>query len=98
MKSLDKIRKIFAKSKSILEHNFKVRRLGIFGSYLKGARNKKSDVDILVEFEQEGETFDNYMELKFFLEKMFKTKVDLILKDAVREEIKQDILDEVVYV
>jgi len=83
---------------SEIKERFKVKEIGIFGSYIKGKAKKRSDVDILVEFEQEGETFDNYMELKFFLEKIFKRKVDLVIKNALREEIREEILIEAVYV
>lgn len=83
---------------SEIKERFKVKEIGVFGSYVKGKAKKRSDVDILVEFEQEGETFDNYMELKFFLEKLFKRKVDLAIKNALREEIKEEILLEAVYV
>lgn len=83
---------------SEIKERFKVKEIGVFGSYIKGKAKKRSDVDILVEFEQEGETFDNYMELKFFLEKLFKRKVDLVIKNALREEIKEEILLETVYV
>lgn len=55
-------------------------------------------MDILVEFEEGYKTFDNYMELKFYLEDLFNCKVDLVLKSALKEEIKPHILEEVVYV
>lgn len=77
---------------------FKVKEIGIFGSQIKGKAKKRSDIDILVEFEQGGETFDNYMDLKFLLEDIFHVKVDLVIKNSLREEIKDDILSEVVYV
>lgn len=81
-----------------IKQKFKVKEIGIFGSRIKGTARKRSDIDILVEFEDAGETFDNYMELKFFLEKLFKKKIDLILKNVLREELKEQILSEVIYV
>lgn len=81
-----------------IKDRFKVREIGIFGSYIKGKAGARSDIDILVEFEEGGETFDNYMDLKFFLEDIFGIKVDLVIKDTLREEIKEDILIEVEYV
>ena len=59
---------------------------------------ERSDIDILVEFERGHKTFDNYMELKFFLEGILHLKVDLVLKNAIREEIKENILSEATYV
>jgi predicted nucleotidyltransferase len=76
---------------------FKVKDIGLFGSYVRGEQKKESDVDVLVEFEKGYKTFNNYMDLKFFLEDIFGLKVDLVIKDAVRTELKEYILTEVVY-
>lgn len=81
-----------------IKERFKVKEIGLFGSRIKGEAKKGSDIDILVEFEEGGETFDNYMDLKFFLEEIFHTKVDLVMKNVLREEIKEDILSKVIYV
>jgi len=83
---------------SEIKKRFKVKEIGIFGSQIKGKAGKRSDIDILVEFEEGGETFDNYMDLRFFLEEIFHAKVDLVMKNVLREEIKEDILSGVVYV
>ena len=76
---------------------FGVQRIGIFGSYVKGSQTATSDVDILVDFDPKQKTFDNYMELKFFLEDLFDTKVDLVLQEALKPVLKPHILGEVVY-
>ena len=47
---------------------FGVKRIGLFGSYLREDNNKLSDIDILVQFESGEKTFDNYMGFKFYLE------------------------------
>ena len=70
-------------------------KIGLFGSYARGSGTKKSDIDILVEFSQK--TFDNYMNLKFFLEKIFNAKVDLVISDALKPQLKPKILKEVIY-
>jgi len=92
-KIAEKLKNNFAEIKK----KFKVKEIGVFGSRIKGKARKNSDVDILVEFEKGHKTFDNYMELKFFLEKLFKCKVDLVLRSALKEEIKSYILPEVIY-
>ncbi len=74
-----------------------VRRLGIFGSFSRSNQHHSSDIDVLVEFQEGKKAFDNYMELKFFLEKLFKRKVDLVIKDALKPRIKQNILREIMY-
>ena len=74
-----------------------VRRIGLFGSYRTNNQNQKSDIDILVEFKRGKKTFDNYMELKFFLEQIFGRPVDLVVKEAVKLELKTSILKSVRY-
>jgi len=74
-----------------------VKRIGLFGSYLKGEQKEDSDIDILVEFEKGKKTFDNYMELKFFLEDLFKRKIDLVIAESVKPELKKYIMESVRY-
>ena len=74
---------------------FGVRRLGIFGSYARGEQGEASDMDFLVEFENA--TFDNYFDLKFFLEDLFGRPVDLVFSDTIRPRIRSAILEETVY-
>jgi len=76
---------------------YKVKRVGLFGSFAGAHQNAKSDIDILVEFDRGGKTFDNYMDLKFYLEKLFHRKVDLVLKDALKTRIRNKVLSEVHY-
>ena len=61
---------------------FGVNKIGLFGSFAKGKQNEKSDVDILVEFDNP--SFDNYMGLKLFLERLFARNVDLIVKKNLK--------------
>lgn len=77
------------------EENYSVRRIGLFGSVLRGTAGDTSDVDILVEFSTP--TFDNYMDLKFFLEEHIKRPVDLVLADSLKPRIKPIVLREVSY-
>jgi predicted nucleotidyltransferase len=76
---------------------FGVKRIGLFGSYVRGEQKKGSDVDILVEFERGSKTFDNYMGLKFFLEDLLDCKVDLVISEALKPLIKPQIMKEVLY-
>jgi len=74
-----------------------VKRIGLFGSYLLNEQKPNSDIDILVEFEKGKITFDNYMDLKFFLEDLFKCKVDLVIKESIKPDLKPYILGSVKY-
>lgn len=60
---------------------FCVKRIGVFGSFARGEQKDTSDVDILVEFEKP--TFDNFMNLAFFLEDLFQRKVDLVTPNSL---------------
>ena len=72
-----------------------VRRLGLFGSAARGESTDASDLDFLVEFDRK--TFDRYMEVKELLERLFRRKVDLVLSDAVKPQLRERILRETVY-
>lgn len=74
-----------------------VRRIGLFGSYSRGEQTETSDVDILVEFEDDEKTFDNYMDLKFFLEDLFGLKVDLVMEGTIKPDLLPYILGSVKY-
>jgi hypothetical protein len=80
-----------------IRERFHVRRIGVFGSHARGEARAGSDVDVLVEFEPGQATFDNYMDLKFYLEDHFKCKVDLVTADAIKPQLKAAILSEVTY-
>jgi predicted nucleotidyltransferase len=78
---------------------FGVRQCGVFGSFARDAEiHEQSDVDILVVFEPEQKTFDNFIHLSFFLEDLFGRAVDLITIESLSLYIGQRILDEVEYV
>jgi predicted nucleotidyltransferase len=66
--------------------NLSVQKIGLFGSVLTGKADRRSDIDILVKFRTP--TYDNYMDLKFMLEGMFKRKVDLVLEDSLKKHLR----------
>lgn len=75
--------------------DFGVVRIGLFGSFLRDEHDGSSDLDFLVEFEEN--TFDDYMKLKFFLEDLFGRDVDLVIESDVRPELSH-VREEAVYV
>lgn len=96
MLTYDIIFKKIEKNKDSIK-KYGVKRIGLFGSYLRNEQKNTSDIDILVEFEKDKITFDNYMELKFFLEDLFKCKVDLVMQDVLKPDLKPYILGSVKY-
>jgi len=76
---------------------FDVVRLRLFGSTARDEATESSDVDVLVGFEGPA-TYDRYFGLKFFLEDLLGTRVDLVSERASREELRPAILRESIYV
>jgi len=62
-----------------------------------GVEREDSDLDVLVMFEEGQKTFDNYMDLKFYLENLFGRKVDLVTEKALKPQLKDIIMKDVVY-
>ena len=97
MSELDKIKNILRENKPSLKRQFKIKMLGIFGSYVRGNQKKNSDVDILVEFNQTPGMFD-YMRTENRLSQLLKRRVDLVMKGSLKPVIGKNIMREVVYV
>ena len=77
--------------------SFKVKSLFLFGSVARDEASEKSDVDILVEFE-ETPTFDEYMDLKFHLESLLSMQVDLVEKKMLHPSLRSNIESEAVQI
>ncbi len=75
-----------------------VKRLGLFGSFVRMQQDRNSDIDVLVEFEPSQKTFDNFIHLAFFLEDLFGRRVELVTPEALSPYIGPHILREVEYV
>jgi predicted nucleotidyltransferase len=97
-KELKDIKEFFKNHKKELIERFGIREVGIFGSYVKGEKREDSDLDILVDFEDGYKSFDNYMDFKFYLEDLLGIKVDLVIKTALKPNLKPGILEETLYV
>jgi len=85
------------KNMPYLREQYNVKSLGVFGSYVRGEEKKRSDVDILVEFE-EPVTLLEFVALERWLNELIGKKVDLVMKTALKPKIGERILEEVVYV
>jgi len=78
--------------------SYGVRKLGLFGSFVRGEQKPESDIDLLVEFQQDKKSFDNFIQLAFFLEEILERRVELITIDALSPYIGPHIIKEVEYV
>jgi len=95
MKSLEEIKRTINKHKLFLRERFKVKSIGVFGSYLRGEQSEESDIDILVEFHSTIDLLE-FIELENFLSEMLGSKVDLVMKDTLKPRIKNRILKEAI--
>ena len=96
MKKIEEIKETLIKLKPLLKEKYKVKEIGIFGSYVKNKQKKGSDLDILVEFE-ESPSLIEFIEMENFLSDKLKIKVDLVIKKALKPHIGEVILKEVIY-
>ncbi len=97
MKALEKIKETLLVHKKDLSENFRVKQIGIFGSYVHGEQKKKSDIDILVEFSEPIGLF-RFMDLEEHLTDLLGAKVDLVSKKALKPRIGAHILKEAIYI
>ena len=82
--------------KPILSDKYSVVRIGYFGSYSRNEQTEKSDIDILVEF---GKPIGlDFFDLQELLENELKLKVDLVSNKALKEQLKETILQQVKYI
>lgn len=88
--------------RTLSEHKDEILRLGVkslavFGSVCRDEATSESDIDVLVEFSGAG-TYDSYMRLKGFLERLLGMNVDLVTRKALKPRMKQQVESEAVYV
>lgn len=99
MKTLDEIKAQLEELKPTLKERFQVETIGVFGSYSRGEEKKKSDLDVLVTFVEPNDVdLVDFIEIKQFLSRKLKMKVDLVTKSALKRRIRDKILQETVYV
>lgn len=97
MKTLNEIKSILEKHKDELKEKYGVKEIGVFGSYIRGEQKRRSDVDILVEFDEAPNMFE-FIDLKEYLAHKLDTEVDLVMKSALKPTIGKYILEEVVMI
>jgi len=91
MTSLNEIKAKLSAHKNELSQKYKVKEIGIFGSYLRQAQREDSDIDIVVAFEKTPGLL-KFIELENHLSDLLGVEVDLVRKEAIRAELKESIL------
>jgi hypothetical protein len=95
MKDKSEIIKSIKALRGELNNKYKVREIGVFGSVVRGDQKQVSDIDVLVDFEENADLFD-LVGLGLFLEEKLGQKVDVVPKRALRKELRDSVLKEVV--
>jgi len=97
MTTLEELTTLLRKNRDVISREYKAQILGVFGSYARGEQKPGSDIDMLVRFDQ-GATLFDLVGLGDFLEELLRLKVDIVSERALRIEIRDRILAEVVEV
>ena len=96
MKAASDIEKQLQALKPVLAEKYKVKEIGLFGSYAKGEQTNSSDIDILVDLQEPlGWAF---FELKEYLEEQLNRPVDLVTRNALKKQLKDRILSQTKFV
>jgi predicted nucleotidyltransferase len=97
MKTIREIKDLLSKHKRELRKKYKVKEIGIFGSYVREEPKEESDIDILIDFTEAVDFFE-FLELEDYLCQILDLKVDLVMKRALKPNLGRRILSEVIYV
>ena len=97
MKNVEAIKRILFEHKAELREKFKIKNMGVFGSYVRGEQKRSSDVDVLIEFDDPIGLFE-FMKLENYLSDLLGVKVDLVSKKALKPHIGERILEEVIMI
>lgn len=92
--STQEILQLLEQNASVIQR-YGVRSLGLFGSGARGTTQEGSDLDFVVEFETK--SFDRYMDLNAFLERLFGCPVDLVLRETIKPRLRETILKEALH-
>lgn len=95
MRTLEEIKKILKEKRNFLEERFRVKNIGIFGSYIHNEGKESNDLDLLIEYHEP--IGWEIVDLIDYLEGILGVKVDLVTRNALRPELSRSILNEVVY-
>ncbi len=92
----EQVIQILTETKDDVKVKYKANVKGIFGSYARGEASEKSDVDILVDFEDGADLFD-LVGLNLFLEEKLNCPVDVVPQNTLRKEMKSSVGKEIIY-
>lgn len=86
------------RNKRYLYEKFGVTRIGIFGSFIRGENTCSSDLDVVVEMEEDKKNIHSFFELKRYLEKETARRIDLGFEHSLKPTVKERIKQQIIYV
>jgi predicted nucleotidyltransferase len=95
MKTLDEIRTIIRQRRDVLAEKYGVAVVGVFGSYVRGEQERRSDIDLLVDILRPISLLE-IVGAEIYLSEVLGSRVDLVPKRDVREELRETILAETI--
>ena len=99
MLTREQILTFLSQNKRMFRERYNIIRIGLFGSYARGDQNLKSDIDLLVEFEENTQDlYELKLQLKDFCKKNLGIEVDICREKYIKPKIKNSIIKETVYV
>ncbi len=96
MKNLEEIKEILSKVKSLIKEKYQISELGIFGDYVTGEIQENSKVNILIDYQEPPSLLD-LVDMEYYLSDLLQIKADVISKNGLKGNRKQQILSEVIY-
>jgi predicted nucleotidyltransferase len=95
MDTKESLLKTLTALKPELRARYKVKEIGLFGSFARDEERESSDIDILVDLE-DGATLIDLIRLEDFLEGQLGRKVDVVTKRSLKRELRDNILREAI--
>jgi len=74
-----------------------VKKIGLFGSFVRDEQNSSSDIDFLVVFEEGKKNFHNFIDLVYFLEDLLGRKIEVVTEESLSPYLGPRIVKEVEY-
>lgn len=96
--SLGEIVEYLKKNKVLFHDRFGVTRIGIFGSFARGEQTPSSDIDMVVEMEEDKKNIHTFMQFRRFLEKETARKIDLGFEHSLKSTIRERVKGQIIYV
>lgn len=98
MRTREEILEFIKHNKSFLKEKFHITRIALFGSYARGEQNTSSDIDLIVEFEENTQNlYELKSQLKEYFSSHFGKSVDICREKYIKPSIKKSILSEAIY-